>query len=285
MGAQRYVPQMSCKYASAPTCARSLCARTLCVQESYSVPFRVPIKSDYKWLPSVGGRWPVLSCHWINDKQMLSFLNLIIIQPPPVFFVPRDPTMKLTWLPMIFLANTKLSPTAFASLHMFFLCHCCCIYHHSSLKTSFCFFFFFLEDSLTHTRTYTHTDAHTHSKTDWLIWEPLVQKRGKRRKFIVGLLRPRCSMGGSIYGCNHMWQPPEVKHICKTLRGVVLLKEMLHIGHRHGAPTTSCYTLSAEKLLLLRWDVFTSCAFLSKELWIERADENMGSENPGPWTL
>lgn len=32
-----------------------------------SIPIRMPIKSDYKWLLSVGERWPVLSCHWIND--------------------------------------------------------------------------------------------------------------------------------------------------------------------------------------------------------------------------
>lgn len=32
-----------------------------------SIPIRVPIKSDYEWLPSVGERWPALRCHWIND--------------------------------------------------------------------------------------------------------------------------------------------------------------------------------------------------------------------------
>lgn len=135
---------------------------------------------------------------------MLSFLDLFIIRPPPVFFlfsVSRDLTMKLTWLPMIFLANTRLSPTVFASLHMFFLCHCC-IYGHSSLKTSFSFF---SEDSL----------YHTHTHKDWLIH---LRAFGPKRENVYSIfLHPWSSMGGSIYGCNYRWQPPEVKQIWKTL--------------------------------------------------------------------
>ena len=202
-----------------------------------SIPIRAAIKSYYKWLASVGERWPALSCHWINDiNKMLSFLALMIIKPNPVLFffffllsfslsllfsfVPWDLTMNFTWLLMIFWQSPSRGRALLsASLHMLFV----------SLVLFMALFLFKKTASSCSWSRHTHKDILTR-------FESRPSKKGKRNVywefFFFFLYYSMKAWRGEAFAVittcgNHQ----RLSAFFKAAVGVSLLRVLLHIGH------------------------------------------------------